>query len=92
RFSILPAITPDGIITYDIIEGPVDSQCFMIFGGTCGMSSWFVCAVLTYISLVQMPLTNPVIIIDNCNIHKTEEVCALIKDMHCTYNTLFFTC
>ncbi|KAF9229365.1 hypothetical protein BS17DRAFT_662120, partial [Gyrodon lividus] len=31
RFSILPAITLDGIIAYDIIEGPVDSQCFVRF-------------------------------------------------------------
>ena len=31
RYSILPAITLDGIITYDIIEGPVDSACFLCF-------------------------------------------------------------
>jgi hypothetical protein len=31
RYSILPAITLDGIITYDIIEGPVDSACFLRF-------------------------------------------------------------
>ena len=31
RYSILPAITLDGIITYDIIEGPVDSTRFLRF-------------------------------------------------------------
>lgn len=31
RYSIIPAITLDGIIAYDIIEGPVDSQRFLKF-------------------------------------------------------------
>ena len=31
RYSIVPAITLDGIIAYDIIEGPVDSQRFVKF-------------------------------------------------------------
>ncbi|KIK93717.1 hypothetical protein PAXRUDRAFT_144450 [Paxillus rubicundulus Ve08.2h10] len=81
RFPILPAITLNGIIAYDIIEGPANSQHFVRF-----------------LEEHVMPLTNPypgpcsVIIMDNCHIHKTEEVCALIEDMHCmSINTLFFT-
>ena len=31
RFSIIPTITLDGIITYNIIEGPVDGKCFLSF-------------------------------------------------------------
>ena len=31
RFSILPILTLDGIITYDIIPGSVDSRCFVQF-------------------------------------------------------------
>ncbi len=31
RFSILPILTLDGIITYDIIPGSVDSKCFVQF-------------------------------------------------------------
>lgn len=50
RFSILPAITLDGIVAYDIIEGPVDSQRFVRFleehvVHLCG----FRCAVSTYL-------------------------------------------
>ena len=50
RFSILPAITLDGIVAYDIIEGPVNSQRFVRFleehvVHLCG----FRCAVSTYL-------------------------------------------
>ena len=31
RYSIVPFITLDGIITYEIIEGPVSSECFTRF-------------------------------------------------------------
>ncbi|KAH7888292.1 hypothetical protein F5I97DRAFT_1791188, partial [Phlebopus sp. FC_14] len=31
RFSIIPAITLNGIIAYDIVEGPVDGKCFLRF-------------------------------------------------------------
>ena len=31
RYSILPAITLDGIIVYDIIEGPIDGERFLQF-------------------------------------------------------------
>ena len=31
RFSILPVLTLDGIITYDIVPGSVNSQCFLQF-------------------------------------------------------------
>jgi hypothetical protein len=31
RFSILPILTLDGIITYNIIPGPVTSACFVQF-------------------------------------------------------------
>lgn len=35
RYSILPAITLDGIISYDIIEGPVDGARFLRFLREC---------------------------------------------------------
>ncbi|KIK76629.1 hypothetical protein PAXRUDRAFT_169326, partial [Paxillus rubicundulus Ve08.2h10] len=81
RFSILPAITLNGIVAYNIIEGPVDSQCFVRF-----------------LEEHVMPLTNPypgprsVIIMDNCHIHKTEEVRAPIEDMHRTLSMCSFSC
>jgi len=31
RYSIIPAITLDGIIAYDIVEGPVDGKRFLKF-------------------------------------------------------------
>ena len=54
-------------------------------------------------SLIQMPLMNPypglhsVIIMDNCHIHKSEAVHALIEDMHhmllmCCFCIIDFSC
>ena len=31
RISVLPLLTLDGIIAYDLIEGPVSSACFVRF-------------------------------------------------------------
>jgi len=69
RYSILPILTMDGIITHDIIPGSVTSERFVQF-----------------LRELVLPLTNPypgpqsVLILDNCNIHHSEEVRALIED------------
>ena len=69
RFSILPVLTIDGIITHDIIPGSVTTDRFLLF-----------------LRELVIPLTNPypgprsVLILDNCNIHHSEKVRALVED------------
>jgi transposase len=69
RFSILPVLTIDGIITHDIIPGSVTSECF-----------------LQFLQELVIPLTNPypgprsVLVLDNCNIHHSENVRTLVED------------
>src|ERR1700677_1974027 len=69
RFSILPVLTIDGIITHDIISGSVTADRF-----------------LQFLQELVIPLTNPypgprsVLILDNCNIHHSEKVQALVED------------
>jgi transposase len=85
RYSILPILTLDGIITYDIMEGSVTSEKFVRFLRelvVSAISSHFYSHSMT----VQIPLTNPypgprsVLIIDNCSIHHAEEIRQLVKD------------
>ncbi|KAJ8585557.1 hypothetical protein M405DRAFT_700469, partial [Rhizopogon salebrosus TDB-379] len=67
RYSILPILMLDGIIAYDIIEGPVTSEQFVRF-------LW-----------EHLPLTNPypgprsVLVLDNCRIHHSDEVCHILQ-------------
>ena len=50
RYSIVPAITLDGIIAYDIIEGPVDGQRFLKFLEEHVVSfNRFPCIILTFL-------------------------------------------
>ena len=69
RFSTLPVLTIDGIITHDIIPGSVTSDRF-----------------LQFLQELVIPLTNPypgprsVLILDNCNIHHSEKIRALVED------------
>ena len=68
-FSILPILTIDGIVTHDIIPGSVTAERF-----------------LQFLQDLVIPLTNPypgpqsVLILNNCNIHHSEKICALIED------------
>ena len=85
RYSILPILTLDGIITYDIMEGSVTSEKFVPF-----LREFVVSAISSHFYLhsttVQIPLTNPypgprsVLIIDNCSIHHAEEIRQLVED------------
>ena len=69
QYSILLVLTMDGIITYDVIPGPVTSASFVEF-----------------LRELVIPLTKPypgprsVLILDNCSIHHSEEVRALVED------------
>jgi transposase len=69
QYSILPILTIDGIITHNIIPGSVTSERFVHF-----------------LQELVIPLTNPypgprsVLVLDNCSIHHSEKVRALVKD------------
>ena len=85
QYSILPIITLDGIIMYNIMEGSVMLEKFVHFLWELVVSTLWLVFYL-HSNTLQIPLTNPypgpcsVLIIDNCNIHHTEEVCQLVED------------
>ena len=87
RFSILPILTLDGIIAYDIIEGSVTSDRFLQFLRELVVSFHLICIqIFSTLICLQLPLTNPypgprsVLILDNCQIHHSEEIRQLVED------------
>ena len=95
RYSILPILTLDGLITWDIIEGPITAERFvrfireMVVSCTC-----LQCKIETEACPNQLPFTNPypgprsVLVLDNCSIHHSEELQKLVEDeaseyVHC---------
>ncbi|KIN92821.1 hypothetical protein M404DRAFT_172528 [Pisolithus tinctorius Marx 270] len=72
HYSILLAITLDGIITYNIIKGAVDGEHFLQF-----LKEHIMPFTNTY------PGPCSIIIMDNCCIHHGEEIHKLVEDMHC---------
>lgn len=67
RYSILPALCSTGILTVDIVEGSYNHRRFLRFvdGLLDQMNPW--------------PEPNSVIVMDNCQIHKNEEVLDMIE-------------
>ena len=68
RYSILPALSLDGIITIDIVEGSYNKLLF----------AKFIDGLLDQMSL--FPADNSVIVMDNCRIHKCPEVLEMITN------------
>ncbi|KIK91251.1 hypothetical protein PAXRUDRAFT_149918, partial [Paxillus rubicundulus Ve08.2h10] len=71
-YSIVPVITLDGIIAYNIIQGPVDGACFVQFLKD---------HIMPFMNLYPGPWS--VLVMDNCCIHHGEEIQHLVEDMHC---------
>ena len=67
RFSVLPAISLDGILTVKIVEGSYDSDSF----------ARFIDGLLYHMN--PFPGPNSVIIMDNCRIHKSDLVREIIE-------------
>ncbi|KIK23143.1 hypothetical protein PISMIDRAFT_33273, partial [Pisolithus microcarpus 441] len=64
---IIPTITLDGIIAYDIVEGPVNMEQFLRF--------------LKEVMPFTNPYPGPcsVLIMDNCCIHHGEDIHCLVE-------------
>jgi hypothetical protein len=67
RFSVLPAMSLNGIIHCDIVEGAFDTELFYTF-------------ISRLLDVMQpFPAPNSVIVMDNCRIHKHPEILELIE-------------
>ncbi|TDL16344.1 hypothetical protein BD410DRAFT_731465, partial [Rickenella mellea] len=68
RYSVLPALTSEGIVGLDIFEGSVNKERFIQF--------------LSQQAPRMTPFPGPrsVVIIDNCAIHHDEEVRRIVVD------------
>lgn len=91
RYSILPAITLDGIVAREIIDGSVTSERFCRFLRIHVVRPTFpfrlgLEMLNSRVYLMQIPLTNPYpgprscIVLDNCAIHHSEEIRKLVED------------
>ncbi|TFK19541.1 hypothetical protein FA15DRAFT_559936, partial [Coprinopsis marcescibilis] len=69
RFSVLPALTWEGMITMDIFEGSVNKECFI----------QFICEDVAPL-LNPFPAPRSIVILDNCAIHHDIEVRRIIED------------
>lgn len=67
RFSVLPAISLNGILTVKVIEGSYDSDSF----------ARFIDGLLYHMN--PFPGPNSVIIMDNCRIHRSNLVREIIE-------------
>lgn len=83
RYSILPALSVDGILTVRVVRGSVDSVEFYDWVLKDLVSSSYACrgSLLTlHLPVSQLPKMNPfpgpnsVLIIDNCRTHKSTAV------------------
>lgn len=70
RYSILPAITLDGIIECNIVEGSFNTELF----------TTFIRGVLA--RMQPFPAPKSVIVMDNCKIHKAPEIRELIESRY----------
>ena len=67
RYSVLPTISLDGMLECIIIEGSFNANSFAAFVDSLldSMQPW--------------PARNSVVIMDNCSIHKSDEMRQLIE-------------
>ncbi|KAJ7189622.1 hypothetical protein GGX14DRAFT_301647, partial [Mycena pura] len=68
RYSVLPALTTEGIVALDIFEGSVTKDLFLGF-------------LRDQVAPILNPYPTPrsVVILNNCSIHHDEDIRALIE-------------
>jgi len=69
RFSVLPAMSLQGMLYCDIVEGSFNSQSFYTF----------IKGLIASNTTNSFPLQNSVIVMDNCRIHKHPDILAAIE-------------
>ncbi|EJF61488.1 hypothetical protein DICSQDRAFT_60571, partial [Dichomitus squalens LYAD-421 SS1] len=74
RYFLLPILTFEGLITWNIFEGSVTSEMFLDFLKTC--------IPLT----TPYPGPQSILVLDNCNIHHSEVIRELVEDQACKYH------
>ncbi|KAF9011500.1 hypothetical protein BDZ89DRAFT_964025 [Hymenopellis radicata] len=68
RYSLLPALTTNGIVALDIFEGSVTKERFIRFlEEKCPLLNPF-------------PAERSIVILDNCSIHHDEDIRRIIED------------
>ncbi|KAH7323301.1 hypothetical protein B0J17DRAFT_582197 [Rhizoctonia solani] len=73
EFSILPALSLSGFLYMDIVEGSFTSRSF------CSFIKGLLDVMTPY------PGPNSVIVMDNCNIHKNQEILEMIEARYVCY-------
>ncbi|KAF9034762.1 hypothetical protein BJ165DRAFT_1356135, partial [Panaeolus papilionaceus] len=82
-YSILPALTTDGIIALEIVEGSITKDCFLTF-----LQEQIAPQLNPY------PGKHSVVLLDNCAIHHDADIRELIVDQcgeQYTISTIVFT-
>jgi len=87
-YSILPALTSEGIIALDIFEGAVNKEKLIQFinDQVIWISPFFSSNVLHLIILFQAPRLNlypgpwSIVILDSCAIHHDEDIQQIVED------------
>ena len=74
---MLPALSLDGIIALDIVEGSYNTRLF----------AHFINGLLDQMN--PFPLPNSVIVMDNCRIHKCPQILDMIIERYAEYFGLF---
>ncbi|TDL14114.1 hypothetical protein BD410DRAFT_690978, partial [Rickenella mellea] len=69
KYSILPALTLDGVVALDIFEGAVNRERFVHF------LEMQLAPILN-----PYPLDRSVVVMDNCAIHHDEEIRRIVVD------------
>ena len=68
RYSVLPALSLDGIIALDIVQGSYNAKLF----------KRFICGLLDQMN--EFPGPRSVIVLDNCRIHKSKAIIDMIYE------------
>jgi transposase len=85
RYSVLPALTTDGIVALDIFEGSVNKERFISFIQNNVVCAASICLPCDLCSFEQAPILNPfpgprsVVVLDNCAIHHDREIRNIIE-------------
>jgi hypothetical protein len=80
RYSVLPAISLDGILSVSIIEGSFNTESF----------TDFIDGLLDKMN--RFPGPNSVIVMDNCRIHKADTIREMIEARYVTALRPFVIC